>query len=142
MKYIDTNIFGYAIENHEKYGDACTNILKDIETEKIKVVCSHMVPIELLGVLSKMNKERTKHKKPALDTEKNIDALLSYPIAWMDISLFTIRKAASYPGHLLASDRIHLATMELNDVKEIISADTDFDGMPGIKRIDPLEYKR
>ncbi|MEK6970482.1 MAG: type II toxin-antitoxin system VapC family toxin [archaeon] len=141
MKYIDTNIFGYAIENSEKYGRSCTRILQDLEDGKIMLACSHLVPIELMGVLSKINKERKKQKLPPMDVERNIEAVLSYPIAWLDINFFIIRKAASHSSELMASDRIHAATMELNDIKEIISADTDFDTIPGIRRIDPLEYK-
>jgi hypothetical protein len=34
LKYLDTNIIAYAIENHPKYGERCKKILEDIESEK------------------------------------------------------------------------------------------------------------
>ncbi|MFH0969890.1 MAG: type II toxin-antitoxin system VapC family toxin [Candidatus Diapherotrites archaeon] len=140
MKYIDTNIFGYAIENSDKYGKACTRILEDIENGKLKVTSSQLTLIEMIGVIQKINSEKRRQKERELDLPKNMDALMSYPIAWQDTDLFTIKKAATYENTLFGADRIHLATMELNDVKEIISADTDFDKVQGIKRIDPLKY--
>lgn len=36
---------------------------------------------------------------------------------------------------------IHVATMELNGVFEIISADEDFDKVPLIERLDPINIK-
>jgi predicted nucleic acid-binding protein len=36
LKYLDTNVIVYAIENHPKYGERCRKILEDIEGEKLK----------------------------------------------------------------------------------------------------------
>ncbi|MBI4043557.1 MAG: type II toxin-antitoxin system VapC family toxin [Candidatus Diapherotrites archaeon] len=140
MKYLDTNIFIYALENHEKYGKACAKILQDLEDGRLKAACSFLVPIELIGAIQKLNKMNPKARQPELSPSKTLDIIFSYPLVWLDIGLFTIRHAATYSDELFGADCIHAASMELNGVREIISADADFDRLRGIKRVDPLKY--
>jgi len=40
-----------------------------------------------------------------------------------------------------ANDRIHVATCALNGIDVIVSADTGFDSVRGIRRIDPLDAR-
>jgi len=56
MIYIDTNIFIYAIENHPEYGEACKRILVDVEKGKLKACASILVLVDIINVLTKMNK--------------------------------------------------------------------------------------
>lgn len=44
-------------------------------------------------------------------------------------------------GRLGANDRIHVATCLENGVDTIVSADAGFDGVRGIKRVDPLDER-
>jgi len=140
MNYLDTNIIAYAIENHPKYGKACKKILLDIELNKIEIHSSLLVLIELINVLKKINKELIKQDKKPLDISKNIDAVLSLPLIWLDIDFLIVRKASQYEYNISGIDYIHIATMEINSIKNIISADDDFDKVEFIKRIDPLDY--
>jgi len=55
MRYIDTNVFGYAIENHPVYGNKCRKILEDIFAGKLVAGASVLVLVELIGVLGKIN---------------------------------------------------------------------------------------
>lgn len=139
MKYLDTNIIVYALENHPKYGKSCKKILSNIESEKLKVCSSILVLVEFLNVLTKINKILKKENKKQLDIAKNVDAVLSLPIVWFDLNFFTIKRASSYDFSVSGVDYIHIATMELNDVKEVISADKELDKVDFIKRIDPLK---
>lgn len=43
---------------------------------------------------------------------------------------------------LSARDAVHLATMEDRGIHTILSADQDFDGVPGVDRIDPRDFIR
>ncbi len=140
MNYLDTNIIAYAIENHPKYGKACKKILLDIELNKIEIHSSLLVLIELINVLKKINKELIKQDKKPLDISKNIDAVLSLPLIWLDIDFLIVRKASQYEYNISGIDYIHIATMEINSIKNIISADDDFDKVEFIKRTDPLDY--
>lgn len=140
MIYLDTNIIIYAIENHPKYGDKCTDILRDIEFGKLKVHCSILVLVEVLNVLTKLNKLLSKENKQ-LDIRKNIEAILSLPITWLDLDFFIIKRAAEYNYAVSGVDYIHAASMEIHSLKQIISADSELDKIDFIKRIDPLKYK-
>lgn len=140
MIYVDTNVFIYAIENHPKYGEACKKILFDIESEKIKSSASVLVLVEIINVLTKINKILKKQEKKPLDIKKNIDAILSLPLTWFDLDFLIIKKASEYTYGVTGVDYVHIATMDINSVTEIISADDELDKIKFIKRIDPKEY--
>lgn len=140
MIYLDTNIIIYAIENHPKYGNSCKQILLDIESGKIKACSSMLVLIETINVLTKINKILEGQNKKKLDIAKNIDAILSLPIIWYEINFLIIKKAAEYDYHISGVDYIHLASMELNSIKKIISADAELNKIDFIRVIDPLKY--
>ena len=74
MIYIDTNIFTYAIENHPEYGKDCKRILLEVEKGKLKACVSILVLVEIINVLTKMNKIIEKRGGKPLDIRKNIDA--------------------------------------------------------------------
>lgn len=140
MIYVDTNVFIYAIENHPKYGNSCKKILLDIESEKIKASASILVLVEIINVLTKINRILKEQKKKPLDINKNIDAILSLPITWFDLDFLIIKKASEYTYNVTGVDYIHIATMEINSATEIVSADDELDKIKFIKRIDPRDY--
>ncbi|MEM2927899.1 MAG: type II toxin-antitoxin system VapC family toxin [Nitrososphaerota archaeon] len=138
MKYIDTNIFIYAIENHPKYGEVCKKILENIEKKKLEAYASILVLVEIVNVLKKINEILKERKEKELDIKKNIDAILSLPIKWIELNFAIIRRASEYRYRISGIDYIHLASMELNMIHEIISADKELDKVDFIKRIEPL----
>jgi len=140
MKYIDTNVFIYAIENHPKYGLSCKKILLDIESKRLKVVASVFVLVEVIGVLDKINRILRKDRKDTLNVSKNIDAILSLPITWTDLNSLIIRRAAELFYNVTGVDHIHVSTMEVNSVTEILSADIELDKIKTLARVDPLDY--
>jgi len=141
MKYLDTNIIVYAIENHPKFGKECKKILKEIQNSRLEVGCSMLVLIELINVLKKINKKLREDGGGNLDIKKNIDAILSLPIIWFDIGIIVIKRASEYDFSVTGIDYIHISTMELNSVNEIITADKDFDKVSIVRRLDPLKFK-
>ena len=50
------------------------------------------------------------------------------------------KKAIEYTYNMSSQDYFHIATIEINAIKEIITADKEFDNALFIKRIDPLNY--
>jgi len=141
MIYIDTNIFIYAIENHPEYGEDCKRILLEVEKGKLKVCASILVLVEIINVLTKMNKIIEKRGRKPLDIRKNIDAILSLPIVWFDLTFLVIKRASEYTYPITGVDYVHIATMEINLVWEVISADKELDKIKFITRMDPKEYK-
>ncbi len=138
MKYIDTNVIIYALEEDSKYSEKCRKILKEIEEKKLGGGISILSMVEIIHVLHK--------HKHVLTPGKNIDmggivaAIESIGLEWFDLGFAVIERAAKYDYNLGGADRVHLATMDINSITEIISEDKDFDGIPSIKRIDPLDY--
>lgn len=140
MIYLDTNVLVYAIENHPKYGKTCKKILEDIENDRLKVSASVLVLVELINVLVKLNKILEKQRRRTLSIRENIEAVLSLPITWIDLEFLVIEKASEYTFDINGVDYIHLASMELNSITEILSADRDLDTVKTLRRIDPMNY--
>ncbi len=140
MIYLDTNIILYAIENHPKYGKTCKKILEDIEARKLEASASVLVLVELINVLVKLNKILKRRRKRPLSIKENIRAVLSLPIVWVDLDLLIIEKASEYTFEINGVDYIHVASMEVNSINEVLSADKDLDRIRIVRRIDPLEY--
>ena len=136
MIYVDTNVFVYAIENHPKYGAACKKILIDVMNRKIDAACSILVLAELLNALVKMRKLAKK-----LDVKGSVQAVLSFPLTWFEMDFFVLENASEYTYNISGGDYIHVATMEINAIKKVLSADAELDKIDSIERIDPLEYK-
>ena len=140
MIYLDTNIIIYAIGKHSEYGKACEKILLDIESGKLKASSSILVLVEVINVLKKINKILKKEKKAQLDIKRNIDAILSLPIIWLELNFLIIKIASEYDYDVSGVDYIHLSSMELNSIAKIVSADKEFDKIRFVERIDPLKY--
>ncbi len=141
MKYLDTNVLIYAIENHPRYGGACKTILSDVEKGRAEVCASILILVELLNVLTRINKILKKEKKKPLNIRKNLDAVLSLPIIWYDLDLILLKRAAEYDFDVSGVDYVHIATMEINMINEIVSADKELAKVTFVKRIDPLKYQ-
>ncbi len=141
MIYLDTNVFAYAIANDGKYGSPCKRILLAVEKGKLEAVCSMLVLVELQSVLRKFNKLRKREGHSPYDVPANVDAVLSYPITWLDIDFLTVKRAAEYAYNIAGPDCVHVASMELAGVSRIISADAEFDKAEIVRRTDPLDFK-
>ena len=140
MIYLDTNIIVYAIENHSRYGKTCKAILEDIESGKLKASSSILVLVELTNVIVKLNRLLEVERKRQLDLKENIEAVLSLPITWIDLDFLVIEKASEYAYQINGVDYVHLASMEIYSIREILSADKDLDRVESVRRVDPLKY--
>lgn len=141
MKYLDTNVIIYAIESHPKYGEKCKDILKAVENAELEICASTLILVEVINVLCKLNMILEAAHKEKLNIRKNIDAMLSLPIKWIELDFAIIRRASEYQFRVSGTDYLHVASMELNLVNEVISADEELDKIDFIKRIDPLTIK-
>jgi len=138
LKYLDTNVIIYAIESHPKYGEKCKNVLKAIESAELEVSASTLILVEVINVLCKLNRILEEAGKEELNIRKNIDAILSMPIKWIELDFAIIRRASEYKFKVSGIDYVHIASMEFNLIDEVISADEELDKIDFIKRIDPL----
>ena len=141
MIYLDTNIIIYAIENHPKYGKKCKKILNSIQNGRLEVGCSLLVLVEMINVLKRINRGLKRKGDKTLNIEKNINAILSLPIVWFDLGIIAIKRASEYNFNVTGIDYVHISTLELNSVNEIITADKDFDKVSILRRLDPLKFR-
>ncbi len=139
--YIDTNVFIYAIENHPRYGRACTKILRDVQEKRIEVSASVLVLVEIISVLVRLNKVLSSKDEAKLVIRDNISAVQSMPITWMDLDFLIIERASTYDYAINGVDYLHVATMDVNSITEVLSADQELDRVKSIKRIDPNDYR-
>ena len=133
--YIDTNIFVYSALAHPIYGTACKQIIDDIQNEKIKAYYSFLVPIELLGSLSKID---------AAKAAIALDAFFSLPINMIPIDQQTLHDAASITLQSgVHYDSVHAACMRRNGLDTIITEDAkDWKKIKHFTIIRPLEYEK
>jgi len=131
--YIDSNIFLYAKIMDKKYGPACAKILRKIHERKIKATISTLIILEVANTLRKIGLKNKVYDE--------IRAILSLPLTIQPLTLPIIHETLKiYKENKISPyDCAHAATMKNLKIKHIISADTDFDKIKWIKRIDPLQ---
>ncbi len=141
MIYVDTNVIVYAIENHPRYGASCKKILEDVQDGRLEAGCSVLVLVELINVLKKVNDFLSKHRRPILNLGDNIEAVMSLPLTWLDLDFLVIERASTYSYAVSGIDYIHISSMELGSIAEIISADRELDRVKILTRVDPTDYR-
>lgn len=130
MTYIDANVFIFAAGDRTPLGIAARRIIKDIQEGKLSACTCALTYDEVMWGVRKL-----------LDKEKSYlagELFLSLPhLRLTEVQRETITEAHHFITHfdLKPRDAIHLAAMRLENEKEIISEDPDFDRIPGIKRI-------
>ena len=132
--FIDSNIFIYAAQAHPEFGEACKKILKDIELRKIEAVTSVLNIAEVAEFI-----DRNETRKAAINV---IELLLALPMDIEDVvkehevdalSIFSSTKANYF-------DTVFVAVMKEKFIDTIITNDSHFEGIKGIKVLKPLDY--
>ena len=100
-----------------------------------------LVLVELISVLKKVNDILSRERKSILNLGANIEAVMSLPVTWLDLDFLVIERASSYSYDVGGIDYVHISSMELNSITEIISADRELDRIRILTRVDPIEYR-
>lgn len=131
--YIDTNIFDYVALKHPKYGQACKKITDDIRDGRLKAYCSYLVPMEILGSLSRVDQKMA---------TRAIVAFFSFPIDMIPIDERIIREASEITLETgIVYDAIHAAAMRRRNLQTIITEDVEHWRKIGeVKILRPFEY--
>lgn len=136
--YLDANVLIYAVTQDGRYGAACTQWLKRIESGQITVATSALLLVECLHVFKSLNRILGKKRRRAIDISGSLNAVLSLPIRWLELTPSVVLRASEVDAPLTAGDAVHVSTMEIHGISEILSADAGFDRVSGIRRRDPL----
>lgn len=126
---IDANVIVYAAVR-SRYRDACVAILEAVADGKAEgrvsaAILEEVWHIELSGRAGK------------IDGLARRSYLLFTPLLPVSDEIVARALELDLP-RLGANDRIHVATSLANGIDTIVSADTDFDRVPALRRVDPL----
>jgi predicted nucleic acid-binding protein len=134
--YVDSNVFFYAKILDRQYGSACRFILEQVEAKRLQAVTSVLVYLEVGNALRKYGL--------APEVERVIGAMASLPMEVHQLDSTIIGEAVqiSRSADISIYDCAHAATMKEAKVKRIVTADRDFERVPWITRLDPLDFVR
>lgn len=132
--FVDSNIFIYAAQAHPKFGESCKKIITDIESKKIEATTSVLNIAEIAEFI-----DRNENRNASAMV---LELLLALP---MDIEgIFKEHEINAL--HFFASskanfiDTIFVAVMKEKFIDTIITNDSHFERVKGIKVIKPLDY--
>lgn len=130
--FIDSNVFLYAAGHSEEFKGPCLYVLRMVAEGRLDAYTSTEVLQEILHVV-----QRKHGPRKASEVVGSVLALfpLVFSIERKDI------EAACEILHqntsLSSRGAMHLASMRGNGIETILSLDCDFDGVPGVRRVDP-----
>ncbi len=136
--FLDANIFMYAAGKPHAYKLPCQQILQAVETAQLPAATNAEVLQELL------------YRYLHIDLlDKGIQLcryILDYPLMVLpitpaDVSIALELLAQNQVVNFPPRDAIHAATMQNNNITQILTADKHFDRINGIQRLDPLTFE-
>jgi predicted nucleic acid-binding protein len=133
--FVDANIPMYAAGAEHPLKGPCLAILEWAAKNPLVVVTDVEVLQEILHRYSAIG-QRDRAVDVAILFSRAVPEAL--PVTKQSI-LHAIELWQNHPN-LQARDAVHAAVMEQHGVRRIVSADRHFDGLPGLTRIEPLDW--
>ncbi|MBS3171129.1 type II toxin-antitoxin system VapC family toxin [Candidatus Woesearchaeota archaeon] len=132
--YLDANVFIYAILNDLELGNKCREILRQAHLGKFKCITSCLTFDEILWNVRKIRPK---------EFNNICSNILNLNIKFVEVNKIILHKMTEIlkKYDLKPRDTLHLATMYVNNCKEIISEDDDFDVVEEIKRTDIMDFR-
>lgn len=134
--YLDSNVLLYAIGEESRFRDACRAILRRVVQRELVGETSVLTVQEVVH-----HRQRRGDPAPAAHGRE----ALAICAATHPLDSSVIRTALTLMDgarQLRTADAIHAATALSRGIETVISADTDFDAVAGIERVDPLDASR
>ena len=145
--YVDSNIFIYEATAHPLYSNSCSNFFRNMEDGKITGITSaltitetlhklliinlckvgNLKPREALKLIKKRPTILSELKEPYTAVEKILE-LTNLDIAPLTKEVVDLTRRSMREELLMSNDAAHLATMRLNNIKNIATNDSDFEG--------------
>lgn len=130
--FVDTNVIVYAAGG-SKYHDACLELMRAVASGRGEGRTSTAVLEEVWHL------ELSGRAGPVPGLARRAYSVFTPLLPVVDES---VELALSLDGGRLgANDRIHLATCHQHAIDTIVSADAGFDGIRGLRRVDPLDRR-
>ncbi|MEM3377961.1 MAG: type II toxin-antitoxin system VapC family toxin [Candidatus Bathyarchaeia archaeon] len=116
-RFVDTNVFVYALTGHPKFGEVARNILHRIEAGE-EALTSTLVLCEIAWIFEAMGKQS--EIKPALE---KILSYKSLEVAGFDEDDMLVGANNMLTCHLDFNDAVNVAIMERRGIREVYSND-------------------
>jgi predicted nucleic acid-binding protein len=134
--FIDANILVYSVGKPHILKSPCLAIIEDMARRTVTSATNVEVLQEILHIYS-----RRGERSFGIEMAHNLSTLVTtiYSVTPEDFArALTFQR--QYP-QLTARDSLHLASLYNNGITHIVSADHHFNNLPGIIRIDPLDWE-
>lgn len=132
----EATVFLYAIGQPSPFKHSCADILRAIAGREIQSATSVEVLQEILHVYTRRNR-RADAIAVARSLAEQVTQLLPITPA---VFAHALTVHDRFP-QLTAKDSLHTATLYHFGLPHIVTADRHFDNLPGIVRIDPLDWR-
>jgi uncharacterized protein len=130
--FLDSNVFLYAAGQDHPMKAPCVGVLRAVGTGALDATTSTEVVQEVLYVLSRRG-DRIRAAQLAIGILDLFPDLLPVTASDMRVACRLYSEGES----VSARDAVHAATMLSNGIFTVISADRDFEKIPGVERVDP-----
>jgi len=130
----DTGVFIYALGGEHLYREPCRAILRDVRNGQLAGEAS----VELIHEFVYVRRRRTVTRLDAAESGRDVaDMCTLHTVEPADMR----RALGLWSEHerLDVRDAIFAAQALNREIDAILSPDTDFDGIPGLDRIDPAD---
>lgn len=133
--YLDANIFVYSISDDGYLGEKARKIIEKVKNGEYRAFTATLTVDEFLWAVKKeLDKERASKTAEDFLSMQNLE--------FINVDLDIIKASIeNYKNGLDPRDAIHLAALRSKKIKIIISTDSDFDNIKGLKRIDLEDLK-
>lgn len=147
--FIDTNVFIYAAGSVEDEKNqqiralqaAAKATIVAMGEERLRGVTSLVVFQEIVYLFHRWARERKDKELAQIGKKIVSEALALMDEVYTPTRLeFTKAFAAYEPGKHDFNDLLIVEAMRSHGIKEILTADRDYEQFPGIERLDPLEF--
>lgn len=132
--FLDVNVPMYAAGKAHPYKESCVWVLTEIANGRLEAVISTEIIQEILYRYGALNQW-----KVGVQMAQNLMDLVPtvLPVTVKDMKTAVSLFAAYAPQGMKARDVVHTAVMYTHQLTHIISADSHFDQIDGITRLDP-----
>ncbi len=132
--FLDSNVFLYAIGGEGPHREFSRAVLAAVGQGRLDGVTSAEVLQEVLHVRS-----RRVNIKAATSSVRAASGLVAEVLPVTHEDVLEACRLLDRHSALGARDALHAAVMKSSAVEVLVSVDRDFDGLPGIKRLDPRD---
>lgn len=155
--FLDTNILLYAVTDHPRFGQWCNTLLDRIHRGDVAgyvsaVVLNEFIHKLIIGEVAQKTGlkpgqviQYLKRKPEALEElatyaiVDEVDTRYDLIILEVTADIFRIARRLMQAYRLMSNDALHLAVMQKSNLQNLVTNDSDFDGIEGVHVWKPRE---